>query len=694
MLRPSKTLLAFLALLAVVSLSAVNAAVLEKRLALVIGNAAYKAKALATPVNDAALIAQTLQVAGFDVMGARDLDGVSLHQNLRDFTDSVRNAGPDAIVVVYFAGYGLQFEGENYLVPIDANITEASDLSVRALRLSELMHSLGELHLKTSFIILDAARTGPSALPGQAGGLAWVEPEANMLVAFNAAPGTAAPNVGGGYGPYAKALAEMIREGNLTAVNLFDRVRLRVHESTKGGQVPWAASKIETQFKFFERASDAPPRADAPERTAKMRAQPMRALGVLDAYMVALLRDTFDAYTDFLADYWQDTTTKRVRALLAARREAITWHRTYQANAPDAYWSYLERYPHGPHLADAGRLLKRLGAPIESPPKFARMDYDIPPPLPDELEYIERSLLILDDPAFAFEPIQPTPVYFLEPSPAQFLDLKPPAAPSGAHTLPAPTLLPLPAYVRLPPDVVLPNRLISDARESTNIATDVAAKPDGRVASLPLAPPRNDEIPAASARLAPQVAATTSVITPPPPATGLVTTEEIKSSPTLPVPKAFSKPQWFIDLTTPVIRGAEQQPPFTADGEVTIAAPTMFAPASSGLTLRTWIYGIPSSPTAVRVPLPIPRSVAAARLRTGLIPAMPSPQATGSIPRSIPRSGMPASPTRNPLKPIASAASTSSPTRTDQAKQPKTPPLNRPAPSTQEIHTPEDAPKP
>ena len=224
------------------------------------------------------------------------------------------------------------------------------------------------LHLKTTFIILDAARAGPFVLPGQAGGLAWVEPETNMLIAFNAAPGTVAPDVGGGYGPYAKALAEMIREGNLTPANLFDRVRLRVNELTKGAQVPWDASKIETQFKFFERAPGAPPRADSPERTASMRSQSMRSLGAQDAYMVALMRDTFDAYTDFLADYWHDPMTKRVRALLAARREAITWRRTYQANVPDAYWSYLERYPRGPHLADARRLLTRLGAATAPPP--------------------------------------------------------------------------------------------------------------------------------------------------------------------------------------------------------------------------------------------------------------------------------------------------------------------------------------
>ena len=87
------------------------------------------------------------------------------------------------------------------------------------------------------------------------------------------------PMPGKGYGPYAKALAEMIRQGDLTPANLFDRVRLRVNELTGGAQVPWDASKIETQFKFFERAADAPLRADSSEHTSSMRFQPMRSIG-------------------------------------------------------------------------------------------------------------------------------------------------------------------------------------------------------------------------------------------------------------------------------------------------------------------------------------------------------------------------------------------------------------------------------
>src|ERR1700686_5733861 len=151
-----RILLPLLALLAALTAPPAGAAPSEKRLALVIGNASYQAKTLATPVNDAALIAQTLQTAGFDVMGARDLDNDSLRQAFRDFIDSVTKAGPNTVATVYFAGYGLQLEGENYLVPIDAGITRAADVPVRALRLSDQTDAIAALHLKTTFVILDA----------------------------------------------------------------------------------------------------------------------------------------------------------------------------------------------------------------------------------------------------------------------------------------------------------------------------------------------------------------------------------------------------------------------------------------------------------------------------------------------------------------------------------------------------------
>jgi uncharacterized caspase-like protein len=696
-----KKLLAFLALLAVVSLLPAGAAASEKRFALVVGNASYKAKALATPVNDAALIAQTLQAAGFDVMGARDLDEDLLRQTFRDFTASVAKAGPDAVAAVYFAGYGLQFEGENYLLPIDANITEASEVPVRALQLTELMHALAALHSKSTFIILDVARASPFVMPGRAGGLAWVEPEANMLIAFNAAPGTVAPDAAPGYGPYAKALAEMIREGNLTPANLFDRVRLRVNEMTKGAQVPWDASKIETQFKFFERDAGAPPRSDSMERTAWMRSQSMRSVGAKDAYMVALMRDTFDAYADFLADYWQDPMTKRVQALLAARREAITWRRTYLANMPEAYWSYLERYPGGPHVADARRLLAHLGSPTAAPSKFARMDYDVPPPLPDELEYIERTTLVLDDPAFAFEVPQPSPVNFLEPPPREFRDLTPPVAPSGAYVLPEPIFVPLPVYVRVPADVIAPTPLIFDnARETLVIrpAIDVPNVPNKQSASSAISIPSANNL-AYGLRLPPSVAAKAtriSNLSPPPlvvhplaPAVNPVASEEIKTPLTPTSRTASVTPQWFTDIKRLANPGID--PPTLATDSATSIPISSLAPPS---TIVPFMLSVTGS-----VPLPNPRSVALARPRTGLSPrtpraAMLSPQTTGSIPPSVSRSITLAPPlTRNRSKPIATSASTSSAVKPDEAKQPKTPVLDRPKPSPRLVRAPRVSPE-
>ncbi|RUU58525.1 caspase family protein, partial [Mesorhizobium sp. M2C.T.Ca.TU.002.02.1.1] len=111
-MRMLQKFLGFVVLFLFVAVSATGAlAQPQKRLAFVIGNAAYPSGALATPANDAGLIAQTLQAAGFDVVGARDVDQESLRGAYRDFLAKVSAAGPDAVVFVYLAGHGAQFEG-------------------------------------------------------------------------------------------------------------------------------------------------------------------------------------------------------------------------------------------------------------------------------------------------------------------------------------------------------------------------------------------------------------------------------------------------------------------------------------------------------------------------------------------------------------------------------------------------------
>jgi uncharacterized caspase-like protein len=138
----------------------------ERRFALVIGNSEYKAGRLPTAANDAGLIAETLRTAGFDVSGARDLDGETLRRSIREFLDKVSAAGPEAVTFVYLAGYGLQFEGENYLVPIDATIRRDEDIPIEAFRISDFTRPLAGTPGTVKIFVVDAARQHPFAPAG------------------------------------------------------------------------------------------------------------------------------------------------------------------------------------------------------------------------------------------------------------------------------------------------------------------------------------------------------------------------------------------------------------------------------------------------------------------------------------------------------------------------------------------------
>jgi uncharacterized caspase-like protein len=459
----------------------------EKRIALVVGDGAYAKSPLATAANDAGLIAQTLQAAGFDVVGARDLDADTLRKSFRDFIQKAQASGPGTVAMVYLAGYGMQVAGENYFIPVDSALSRDVDIPIEGLRISDYTRQLASLPLKASIVVLDAARQQPFIEGGQpiASGLALVEPDPHMLIAFNAAPGTVAPNEQGNYGIYAQSLAEMIRTGGLPLPEIFNRVRLRVNDASKGAQVPWNAEKIDAAFMFFDRAPDAPAQSP-PDQVAAMRNRPIRDLGVQDAYAAALERDSMQGYEDFLGAYPGDPLARRVRAIIAARREAITWLRTYRADTPPAYWSYLRRYPRGSHAGDARRRLAILTASLEPPPSFAVYDYDVPPPPPDEIIYVDRPVLVFSDPDFDFAPPPPPPIYFCPPPPPDFIILAPPIVVVGLFILPQPFFVPIPVYVQ-PPIYVAPppNNIIFANIHNTTIINNVINQPPPAVPAAP-----------------------------------------------------------------------------------------------------------------------------------------------------------------------------------------------------------------
>src|ERR1035437_7056839 len=160
-------------------LSSASAQQQEKRIALVVGDGAYAKSPLATAANDAGLIAQTLQAAGFDVVGARDLDADTLRGSFRDFIQKAQASGPGTVAMVYLAGYGMQLAGENYFIPVDSSPSRDVDIPIEGLRISDYVRQLASLPLKASIVVLDAARQQPFIEGGQpiARGLPLVDPE-------------------------------------------------------------------------------------------------------------------------------------------------------------------------------------------------------------------------------------------------------------------------------------------------------------------------------------------------------------------------------------------------------------------------------------------------------------------------------------------------------------------------------------
>jgi uncharacterized caspase-like protein len=458
----------------------------ERRIALVVGNGAYQTGALPTSANDAGLIAQTLQAAGFEVVGARDLDAATLRSSFREFLDKAGSSGADTVAVVYFAGYGVQFEGENYLVPVDARLAHDSDVPLEAVRLSDLTKPLAGIPLKARIVILDAARANSFGEARQplAGGLALMQPDPGLLIALNAAPGTIAPESSSAYGAYATALSEMIKEGGLPLDQLFERVRLRVSELSNGAELAWYASRIEQPFLFFERTAAAPKEQDG--RFSELTSRPVREFDPHEAYLAALARDTMSGYEDFLAVYPHDPLAKRVRTIIAARREAMTWHESALTDSPEAYWSYLQRYPRGPHAYEARRRLAYFDASLEPPASFELMGYDIPPPPPEEIIYVERPVVYFWDPEFDLAPPPPVPVFFLAPQPTYYADYPPPPAPIAEFALPVPDYYPVaigvdrPVYVVPPPvniiNVNVHNKVVINEADQTAVVTDPAGR--------------------------------------------------------------------------------------------------------------------------------------------------------------------------------------------------------------------------
>lgn len=218
------------------------------RHALIIGNSAYQQTGwqLANPAHDARLMADTLGRVGFAVDLLIDGTEDQMEQAFAAHGARLKAAGPDAIGLIYYAGHGVQSQGLNYLVPVDANARSEQDIWRQAPRLGDALRYVEHAGNAVNFVILDACRNNPlpSATRSTGGGLAEVKPARGLLISYSTAPGYVAYDGEGGNSTFALALADTILQQGLIAEQVFKRVADRVNQSTQGLQTPFYNSGL------------------------------------------------------------------------------------------------------------------------------------------------------------------------------------------------------------------------------------------------------------------------------------------------------------------------------------------------------------------------------------------------------------------------------------------------------------------
>lgn len=226
---------------------------MKRRLAaLVIGNAAYQAVTeLKNPANDAEDVGRQLEASGFTVVRKTDCTHVAMDRALRAFK---RDLDDSDVGLFFFAGHGMQIEGENYLAAIDTDATDELEAKHSSLALNKVIEVMEKSQCSTSIIILDACRDNPFERAwdraAKARGLAPVYAPKGTLIAFATSPGQTASDGRGRNGAYTQALLQHLATPDCSIETMFKRVRNTLSAATKGKQISWEHTSLAGEFYF------------------------------------------------------------------------------------------------------------------------------------------------------------------------------------------------------------------------------------------------------------------------------------------------------------------------------------------------------------------------------------------------------------------------------------------------------------
>ncbi|OJA44674.1 hypothetical protein BGV66_20660 [Burkholderia ubonensis] len=319
-----------------------------RRVALVIGNGAYRNRPLANPVHDADAMRDALQALGFDVVTLRNatrqqmLDGLSAFQH---------HIAPGGTGLVYFAGHGASVGGTTWLAPVDADVGSLSGLSRTGIDLQTVFDATSRRHGdRIDLIILDSCLSAP---PG-AGNMAARQPPPHTLVAYAAAPGTNAAD-GATHGVYTAALLQTLALPGLGIAQVFDRAGAMVESATGHRQMPWVASSL---------SGAATTLAFPGARRAGTGAGHAGDEVLTDVGVVA-----FDSRGVMPKDS-------------AEQYEITFWESIKDSKEAGDYEAYLKTYPNGRFASLAQARLARLRAAAPKAPAPAQTASPTPAPVP------------------------------------------------------------------------------------------------------------------------------------------------------------------------------------------------------------------------------------------------------------------------------------------------------------------------
>jgi uncharacterized caspase-like protein len=335
--------------------------------ALVIGNSEYGPEIgkLKNPASDAKLMAETLKGLGFSVDLVLDADQKAMKRAVKSFGAKLREAGSEATGLFYYAGHGVQVDGTNFLLPVDAEIAAEADVEIESIAADDVMTQMQSAGNAVNLVFLDACRNNPLARTSRSAtrGLARLDAPRGSFVGYSTAPGDVAADGDGANSPYALALVDELKTPGISIEEAHRNVRATVLAKSGNTQTPWDSSSLTGPVVLAAKAE-----APAPQPVAQPAPQP------------------------------------QVQQQASVDKEALFWDSIKDSKDPAEYEAYLKKYPDGTFADLAKAKITNLQAapvPATAPATGAGSRFVVTPEIKEKFDtYVRNCASMANKPCY------------------------------------------------------------------------------------------------------------------------------------------------------------------------------------------------------------------------------------------------------------------------------------------------------